>query len=113
MIKQQYVYHAHIINVVDGDTIDANVDLGFNVFFKVRLRLNGIDTPELRDSNPELKALGFKAKQRVIELIKDRMVVIESRKVDKYGRYLADVYLNSININQQLISEGLAVPFMV
>jgi len=113
MIAQRYVYHAQIINVVDGDTVDANVDLGFNIFFKVRLRLNGINTAELKDADATKRAAGNRAKERVTELLKGRNVVIESRKIDKYGRYLADIYLDSVNINQQLITEGLAVPYMV
>lgn len=113
MFKQNYVYNAKVINIVDGDTVDVNVDLGFNIFFKVRLRLNGINTPELKESDPVKREMANKAKARVAELIKDRDVIIESRKMDKYGRYLADIYVDSLHVNQQLISEGLAVSYMV
>lgn len=113
MIEKKYVYHATILNIVDGDTVDAEVDLGFNIFFKLRLRLNGINTMELRDPDPAKRELSVRAKTRITELLLGRKVIIESRKIDKYGRYLADIYLDSVNINQQLITEGLAVPYMV
>ena len=113
MIDKKYIYKATVNYIVDGDTVDVMVDLGFNIFHKVRLRLNGINTPELRDADPEKRALGVEARRRVIELLQGREVVIESKKTDKYGRWLADIYLESVNINQQLIAEGLAVPYMV
>jgi micrococcal nuclease len=113
MIDKKYIYKATVTYIVDGDTVDVIVDLGFNIFHKVRLRLNGIDTPELRDRDPEKRARGVEARRRVIELLQDREVVIESKKTDKFGRWLADIYLESTNINQQLITEGLAVPYMV
>lgn len=113
MVKQNYVYNAKVTNVVDGDTVDATVDLGFNVFIKVRFRLNGINSAELKDADPIKRELANRAKTRITELIKDRDVVIETRKIDKYGRYLADIYVDSLDVNQQLISEGLAVPYMI
>lgn len=112
-MDKKYVYRAHVKRVVDGDTVDAVVDLGFRITIDVRLRLMGIDTMEIRDRDPEKRAHGMKAKQRMIELVEGRDVVIESHKTDMYGRYLADIYLNEVNINQQLITEGLAVPYMV
>lgn len=112
-MDKKYVYLARITRVIDGDTVDATVDLGFDISFNIRLRLNGIDTMEIRDRDPEKRAQGLVAKQRMIELVEGQEVIIESHKTDKYGRYLADIYLNEVNINQQLITEGLAVPYMV
>jgi len=57
------------------------------------------------------KELGLKAKARVIELILNKDVTLQSFKTDKYGRYLANIYLGDINVNQLLITEGLAVPY--
>lgn len=111
-MDKKYVYQAEIVRVIDGDTVDAVVDLGFDIKYNVRLRLRGIDTMEIRDHDPEKRAHGLKARQRMIELVEGKIVVIESHKTDKYGRYLADIYLNETNINQQLITEGLAVPYM-
>lgn len=111
MKNPSYAYKAKIINIVDGDTVDAVIDLGFGVMFNTRLRLNGIDTMETNDKDATKKSLGLKAKERTKELLTNKDVILQSFKEDKYGRYLADIYLNNVNINQQLISEGLAVPY--
>lgn len=98
-----YEYYTKIERVVDGDTVDVFLDLGFKVWHKDRLRLNGIDTPE--KNTPLGKAL----KEYLAKLIEGKIVKITVTKPDKYGRYLATVYLNSdVSINEQLISAGLA-----
>ena len=111
MKNPSYVYKAKIINVVDGDTVDAIIDLGFGVSFNTRLRLSGIDTMETNDKDATKKALGLKAKERVKELLTNKDVTLQSFKEDKYGRYLAEIYVNDIQVNQLLINEGLAVPY--
>jgi len=111
MKNPSYVYKAKIINVVDGDTVDAIIDLGFGVSFNTRLRLAGIDTMETNDKDAAKKALGLKAKERVKELLTNKDVTLQSFKEDKYGRYLAEIYVNDIQVNQSLINEGLAVPY--
>ena len=111
MIKNNYIFNAKISKVIDGDTIDAIVDLGFSVKFETRLRLNGIDTMETHDKDSVKKELGLKAKSRVIELLLNKDVTLQSFKTDKYGRYLADVYINDINVSELLITENLAVPY--
>lgn len=92
-----YTYRAKIVNIVDGDTFDAVVDLGFSIYQKDRFRLYGIDTPETY--RPSCKAElehGKAAKQLVEELILGKEVIIrtEKDKKGKYGRYLADVLLD-------------------
>jgi len=111
MKNPSYAYKAKIINIVDGDTVDAVIDLGFGVMFNTRLRLNGIDTMETNDKDAAKKALGLKAKERVKELLTNKDVALQSFKEDKYGRYLAEIYVNDIQVNQLLINEGLAVPY--
>ena len=113
MIKNEYVYHAIITNVVDGDTVDAIVDLGFTVSVNVRFRLNGINTMEIRDPDPIKREQGLKAKQFLSEQILDKLVTLKSYKTDKYGRWLADIYFNNEHVNNRLLLEGLAVPYMV
>lgn len=112
MEKNQYTYEFKLDRVIDGDTVDTWVDLGFTVWVKVRFRLDGIDTPELRDSDAGQRYLAQAAKTRLIEMLEDDGVkVVESFKTDKYGRWLGTLYVNGVNINQQLIDEGHAVEY--
>lgn len=107
-----FVYNAILDRVVDGDTIDVTLDLGFDVkLHKQRCRLAGIDTPESRTRNLEEKALGLKAKERLIELCVDSFK-IQSLGKGKYGRILAIPYTeDGQDICQMLIDEGHAVEY--
>jgi len=106
-----HLYNAYVTNVIDGDTIDANVDLGFHVFTKIRFRLYGIDTMETNDKDPEKRELAKRAKDYVLDRILNRNIRIRSRKTDKYGRWLGEIYMNDVNLNEELINEGLAVSY--
>jgi len=108
-----YEYRAIITKVYDGDTLTAEVDLGFKMWAKkIKLRLLGIDTPEIRSKDVKEKALALKARDRVRELCLDKEVIITSHKKGKYGRWLATVYLEEdIDLTRFLISEGLGVPY--
>tara|TARA_R100001163_G_scaffold65838_1_gene65561 strand:+ start:8942 stop:9274 length:333 start_codon:yes stop_codon:yes gene_type:complete len=105
-----YRYNASALRVIDGDTIDAMVDLGFSVWVKKRIRLYGIDAPETRTRNLEEKARGFQTKERLVELLEksDNKFVLVSHGVGKYGRCLGTILINDTDINQLLIKEGLA-----
>lgn len=106
-----HIYSAKVLKVIDGDTIDTDLDLGFRIHTNVRFRLNGIDTPELNQSDATLKLKAQQAKQFLEEQILGKDVVIMSHKTDKYGRWLADVSLVGFDcptINDQLITLGLA-----
>lgn len=107
-----FVYNAILDRVVDGDTIDVNLDLGFDVILqKQRVRLAGIDTPESRTRNLEEKALGLKAKNRLIELCVGSFK-IQSLGKGKYGRILGIPYTeDGKDICQMLIKEGHAVEY--
>tara|TARA_B100000287_G_scaffold428244_1_gene479322 strand:+ start:538 stop:930 length:393 start_codon:yes stop_codon:yes gene_type:complete len=115
---EKYIYRGKLERVVDGDTIDALIDIGFDVWVKKRIRYKGIDTWESRTRNLEEKAMGLKAKERNKELLevvssKPGFFRLKSYGVGKYGRVLADIYIqdnegNSIWINEQLITEGHA-----
>lgn len=105
-----YNYNAKITRVVDGDTAYALVDLGFNVSISADLRFYGINAPEVHGAT---KDAGLKSKARLQELIEGKDVTIDSKKLDKYGRTVAIVYLNGVNINDQMVKEGFAVPYMV
>jgi micrococcal nuclease len=100
--------------VVDGDTIDVDIDLGFSVSFFSRVRLAGIDTPESRTTDAKEKALGLEVKEKIKkELAAAKDVVIKTEKPDsseKYGRILGWVFLDGadLSLNQKLINEGYA-----
>lgn len=103
-----------VTKVVDGDTIDVTIDLGFSILYSSRVRLAGIDTPESRTADKFEKELGLESKKYLAERIKAaKSVVIRTEKLDsseKYGRILAWVYLDgeSNSINNQMIQRGYA-----
>jgi len=107
-------YVRELKSVVDGDTIDVLIDLGFNVLFEQRVRLAGIDTPESRTSDKAEKALGLEAKEYLKKQLKDaKSIVIRTEKMDsseKYGRILGWLYVNgeSESINNKMINDGYA-----
>ena len=107
-------YVREVKSVVDGDTIDVVIDLGFNVLFEQRVRLAGIDTPESRTSDKAEKALGIEAKEYLKKQLKDaKSVVIRTEKMDsseKYGRILGWLYVNgeSESVNNKMIIDGYA-----
>jgi len=101
-------------NVVDGDTIDVIIDLGFDILFASRVRLAGIDTPESRTKDKTEKALGIEAKEYLKKHLKDaKTIVIRTEKMnssEKYGRILGWVYVNgeSESLNNKMINDGYA-----
>ena len=107
-------YVKKVSKVVDGDTIDVDIDLGFDISFSSRVRLAGIDTPESRTTNKAEKVLGLEAKEYVKSKIKDaKDVVIKTEKMDsseKYGRILGWLFLDGskVSVNEQMIADGYA-----
>jgi micrococcal nuclease len=101
-------------SVVDGDTIDVVIDLGFDILFASRVRLAGIDTPESRTTDKAEKVLGLEAKEYLKKQLKDaKSVVIRTEKMnssEKYGRILGWVYVNgeSESVNNKMINDGYA-----
>ena len=117
--KSCYNFRVTEINrVLDGDTIDVTIDLGFDLFKKERVRVAGVDTPEKRTRNLEEKALGIDAtnwlKAKLTETIKgDEELIIRTELkggVGKYGRLLGWLYIGdaAISLNEQMIEEGYA-----
>jgi micrococcal nuclease len=105
----------NVIKVVDGDTIDVDIDLGMNtVRANERIRLAGIDTPESRTTDKAEKALGIESKEYLKSKLKDaKLIVIKTELPDsteKYGRMLGWLYLdgNTISVNDQMIEDGYA-----
>jgi micrococcal nuclease len=111
-----YHYQIKKINkVVDGDTIDVDIDLGFNITISQRVRLKGINAPETRTKNLEEKDKGLKAKSWLEEeLSKEGQWIIKTYKEDKYGRILGDVYKTGDieTINEKMLNEGIVIPYM-
>jgi len=105
-----YKYSAKLIRVIDGDTIDAMIDLGFDTWVKKRIRLYGINTPEIRTRDIKEKKAGIVATDRLKELMSDcgGDFILESHGIGKYGRCLGTLFINDININTLLLNEGLA-----
>ena len=107
-------YVKKVENVVDGDTIDVLIDLGFDILFASRVRLAGIDTPESRTKDLKEKALGLESKEYLKKHLKDaKSVVIKTEKMnssEKYGRILGWVYINgdTESLNDKMINDGYA-----
>ena len=106
-----YTYKAKLDRVIDGDTVDANIDLGFDITIHKRIRLAGIDTPESRTRDLEEKARGLASKAKLVELLGDGDFTLESKEVGKYGRVLGTLIVDDVNINDTLVKEGFAVEY--
>tara|TARA_B110000263_G_C15299258_1_gene507099 strand:- start:1521 stop:1973 length:453 start_codon:yes stop_codon:yes gene_type:complete len=117
-----FEYNAKVVRVIDGDTVDAYVDLGFKVGIDTRVRLNGIDTPESRTRDLTEKRYGLGAKHRMIELLEGNnyRFILKSHGVGKFGRCLGEMIIpveevvagiTSRTINNILVGEGHAVPY--
>jgi micrococcal nuclease len=111
-----YTYKAKLVRVIDGDTIDAEIDLGFNVVIRQRIRLYGIDTPESRTRDLEEKERGLAAKQRLTEILpKEFIVKTMLNKRGKFGRILGVLYINTedkTSVNDMLVEEGHAIQYL-
>jgi len=110
----KYRYKANIIRVIDGDTIDAEVDLGFKIKIRERFRLAKINAPELKG---ESSASGLVSKEWLRDRIEGKAVYVEIHKgEDKYGRWVCHVFddqcLGEDSINEEMIKLGLAIPYM-
>jgi micrococcal nuclease len=109
-----YEYSCKIIRVVDGDTVDVDIDLGFNHWIHgERIRLFGVDCPECRSRDKEEKAAGLAAKDFVKRLLHDGgTYTLTTKEKGKFGRYLGVIMLSdNTSVNAALVSEHLAVPY--
>jgi len=116
---------SNVDRIVDGDTVDVTVDLGFDIHFKTRVRLYGINTPESRTKDLEEKERGLAAKDRLAEIINHAQhmrhnLILQTKEKGKFGRYLGILIIQDsrpdhanerTNINQQLVEEGHAVEY--
>ena len=114
----KYIYRAKLDRVVDGDTVDALIDVGFDIWFKKRIRFMGLDTWESRTRDLEEKKLGKLAKERTRQLLEDvssksGYFRLKSHGLGKYGRVLGELFVMDAdgkqwNFNETLIAEGHA-----
>lgn len=113
-----YTYKAKLIRAVEGDTIDADIDLGFDLSIRQRVKLYGIATPDIKSKDLETKQKALDVKSRLIEMLGNGFVVeTVLNKRGKYGRVMGIVYIedssnNLINVNKLLIEEGLAMEYL-
>ena len=116
-----YTYKISPLKVVDGDTIDADIDLGFDIKVKKRIRFMGINAPESRTKDLEEKAKGLAAKDRVKQLLDGcENITLKSHGIGKFGRCLGEIMLDKVDgqekltlvsLNELLINEGHAVKY--
>jgi micrococcal nuclease len=115
---EKYIYRGKLERVVDGDTVDALIDVGFDIWVKKRIRYKGLDAWESRTRNLDEKKKGLAAKARNKELLekvsaKPGYFRLKSHGVGKYGRVLGEIFIedidgNQYNVNQKLIEDGHA-----
>ena len=110
-----YEYKCKMVRVVDGDTVDVDIDLGFGVWMRnQRIRMYGIDTPESRTRDLDEKARGKLAAQYIIDHVDNGDEVVIKTEKDgkgKFGRILGKIFIDGKNINQSMIDEHLAVEY--
>lgn len=107
-------YKCTMLRVVDGDTVDVDIDLGFGVWMrKQRIRLYGIDTPESRTRDLEEKFYGLASKAHLKKILKGQKVQLQSHDKGKFGRILGELFVgdSSFSVNQQMIKDCHAVPY--
>jgi len=103
-----YTYKISLLKVVDGDTIDAEIDLGFDIKVKKRIRFMGINAPESRTKDLEEKARGLAAKDRVKQLLDGcDNIQLTSHGIGKFGRCLGEIMLDTVDGQERLTLESL------
>ena len=108
-----YEYNCEVKRIVDGDTVDVVIDLGFDIHYSGRVRLYGIDTPESRTRNKDEKVRGLMSKEYLIDALSKGQVVIKTHKdkKGKFGRVLGEMYVADKNINLMMVDDHLAVKY--
>ena len=114
-----YEYNFELVKVVDGDTVDVDIDLGFGIWVRnERIRMMGIDTPESRTRDLEEKKYGLAAKEYVKKFLDDKWLILKTETYDaegKFGRILGSLYrttnYSDMSVNEYLIEKYHAVPY--
>ena len=117
MPSEIFVYRARLVRVVDGDTCDLTVDVGFHMTTTQRFRLLGINTPELHSKDLTERERAVAATQALTSMLSqgggDWPLLVRTQKSDAFGRWLAEIWIenNSLHVNDALLAGGFAVPF--
>ena len=116
MTPNPYSYRATVLNVVDGDSVDLMIDLGFDMRLRERVRLAGVDAPEIRTKDLREKHHGLRAKARLeamLDIDQEVMIRTEYERGGKYGRTIAHIYLptSEQSVGEALLAEALVVPY--
>ena len=110
-----YEYKCKVVRVVDGDTVDVDIDLGFGVWLhKERVRIIGMDTPESRTRDKEEKKFGLMAKEFVKKFVKGDSIILRTKKYDakgKFGRILGDFFVKGVTVSSVMIERHHAVAY--
>lgn len=111
--KDPYIYRVkQVLKVVDGDTIDVDIDLGFDISLTKRVRLSGVDTPESRTTDLKEKKLGLEVKEWLKKNLDGKKNILIKTELpdstEKYGRILGRLYVDDVCLNDRMISEGYA-----
>ena len=116
--KDPYIYRIkEIYKVIDGDTIDASIDLGFDIYLTKRIRLAGIDTPESRTTNAKEKIMGLESKDWLKHRVENAQCILIKTELpdstEKYGRIIGHLYINGqeTSLNNQMITSGYALAY--
>jgi micrococcal nuclease len=112
-----FTYQATVLRIIDGDTVDVDIDLGFSVWLKKqRVRMMGIDTPESRTRDKEEKVRGLLSKKKLTELCPVGSIVqlmtAKDKNKGKFGRILGTLVVDGVDVNQWLIENNYAVPYL-
>lgn len=114
-IADDFVRTVKVLRVIDGDTVDVNIDLGFDMWYNLRLRLHGIDAPEVHTRDLDEKKRGLIASAWLKSMLNSAEAVtirtVKFGSTGKYGRYLAIIYADGINLNNEILREKLAKPY--
>ena len=114
--KSMFTYRATVVRIIDGDTIDVNIDLGFSVWLKKqRIRMMGIDTPESRTRDKDEKVRGLLSKEKLTEHCPVGSIVTlktaKDKNKGKFGRILGTLVVDGVDVNQWLVENNYAVSY--
>ena len=111
VVDQGHIYPFTLTRVINGDTVEGIVDVGFDLATKQRFRLQGVIAPSLRSKDKNELERAKAAKMWLQARLDKKRIIIQSHKTGKFGKYLATLFVEGSNVNQELLSVGHAAPF--